>query len=103
MSLEGETGKRDDFYNNEVWELGKDFGGTAPSFEVLYPGDAFLGIAHHLAEEVGEACPAELRGAGTVEVSVIDGFAVGRGAEMLRGSLGGRGLVRGSGRDIRLR
>lgn len=83
--------------------IGGEFWRVTPSFEVLYSSDAFLSIAHHLAEEIGEACPTELRGAGAVEIPVIDGFAVGGGAEVLRGSLGGSSLVRGSGRDIRLR
>lgn len=61
--------------------------GIVPSFQILDPGHAFLSIAHHLTEEVGEARTAELRGAGAVEVPVIDGFAVGGGAELLRSSL----------------
>ena len=56
-------------------------GGTIPSFEILDPGYAFLCVADHFAEEVGEAGAAELAGARAVEVPVIDCFAVGGSAE----------------------
>lgn len=68
-------------------------------------GDAFLSIGHHLAEEVGEAGAAELGGACAVEVSVVNCFAVGGGAEagvLLLGlwgsALGGGLLLEGCGR-----
>ena len=73
-----------------------------PSFQILNTGDPFLSIAHHLTEEIGEGGAAELRGAGAVEISVIDGLAVGGGAELLRGALGRRGL-RGGGIGLRER
>lgn len=71
-----------------------------PSFEVLDTGDAFLGVANHLTEEIGETCPAEFRGAGAVEVPIIDGFAVRWGAELLWSSLGGGRLMGEAGRDV---
>lgn len=71
--------------------------GHLPSFKILYSSDPLLGIAHHFTEEVGEACSAELCGAGPVEVSIINGFAVRGGAELLRSSLGGGRLLGGGG------
>lgn len=61
----------------------------------MYVRHALLGVGNHFREEVGEAGATELGGAGAVEVPVVDGFAVGGGAEArLRSSLL-RGLGRG--------
>lgn len=62
-----------------------------PLFKILDPGYFFLGVGYHFCEEVGEAGATELGGAGAVEVSVVDGFAVRWGAEAgLKGaSVGG--------------
>lgn len=45
------------------------------------PRDSLLGIGDHFSEEVGEAGAVQLRGAGAVEVAVVDCLAVGGGAE----------------------
>ncbi len=70
-----------------MFTLEEGLRGPVPSFEVLNAGHSFLGVTDHLTEEIGKACPAELRGARAIEVSVIDSFAIGGGAELLRGSL----------------
>jgi len=67
-------------------------GGVVPSLEVLDPGHAFLRVAYHLGEEVGEAGAAELGGPCAVQVAVVDAFAVGGVAQA-----GGAGLGSGAG------
>ena len=52
---------------------------------------AALGVGDYFGEEVGEAGAAELGGACAVEVSVVDCFAVGWGAEAGAGGSGGVG------------
>lgn len=56
-------------------------GERVPSLKILDPSHAFLRVAHHLGEEVGEAGAAELGGPRAVEVAVVDAFAVGGVAE----------------------
>ena len=51
-------------------------GGEVPLLEVLDPGYLLLRVGYDFCEEVGEAGSTQLGGAGAVEVSVIDGFAV---------------------------
>jgi len=55
----------------------------------LDPRHAFLRVAHHLGEKVGEAGAAELGGACAVQVAVVDGFAVGGVAQAGGAGLGG--------------
>ena len=66
-------------------------GVEVPFLEVLDPSHPFLRVAHHLGEEVGEASTTQLRRACAVEVSVVDGFPVGRGAEPTPDLRGGAG------------
>ena len=68
--------------------------GNVPPLEILDAGYALLRVSDHLAEEVGEAGATELGRPGAVEVSVIDGLAVGGGAETGGGE---RGFERGGG------
>ena len=56
-----------------------------PSFEVLDPSHPLLGVGDHFTEEVSEAGSAQLGGSRSVEVSVVDCFAVGRNAETALG------------------
>lgn len=53
----------------------------SPFLQILYACYPSLSVCDHLGEEVGEACPAELRIAAAVEVSVVDGLAVRWDAE----------------------
>ncbi len=82
-------------------------GGMVPSLKVLDPGHAFLCVAHHLGEEVGEAGAAELGGPCAVQVAVVDAFAVGGAAQAggagLGSGAGGRCLRGGGGRGKCLR
>ena len=59
-----------------------------PALEILDSGYAFLSIADHFTEEVGEACAAEFGRPRSVEVPIVYGFAVGGCAEA-RSGLGG--------------
>ena len=59
--------------------------GYVPPLEVLDARHALLRVGHHLAEEVGKARAAELGRPRAVEVAVVDGLAVGGGAETRRG------------------
>lgn len=68
--------------------------GDIPLLEILDSCYPFLRIADHLTEEVGEAGAAELGRPRAVEVPVIDGFAVGGGAEAV---CGGGGADEGRG------
>ena len=52
-----------------VWE-------TVLSLEILYSCNSLLSITDHLPEKICETGPAELCGAGTIEIPVIDGFPV---------------------------
>ena len=67
-----------------------------PSFKILYSCDPFLRIRDHFTEQICEAGTTELGGTGAIEVPIVDGLAVGGGAEtgmllwrLLRDALGG--------------
>ena len=68
------------------------YAGDLPLLQILNPCDAALGISHHLTEEKREGGTAELAIAAAVQVSVIDGFAVGGDAQAGTGTGQGRGL-----------
>lgn len=53
----------------------------APFLQILNTGDTPLSVDDHFGEQVGEAGAAELGGAGPIQVPVVDGLAVGGGAE----------------------
>lgn len=79
------------------WFLGRGLGliwegrgtGFLPFLEILDARHPFLRVRHHFGEQVGKAGPAELGGAGPVQVAVVDGLPV-RG----RAETGGRGADR---------
>lgn len=52
-----------------------------PFLQILNARHPFLRVRHHLAEQVGEAGPAELGRPRSVQVAVVDGLAVGGGPE----------------------
>lgn len=51
---------------------------SLPFLQILNAGYPPLGICDHLPEQEGEACSAGLCIATAVQVSVVDGFAIGR-------------------------
>lgn len=51
--------------------------GDAPSFQILNARHPLLRVDDHLAEQVGETGPAQLRRSAAVQVAVVDGLAVG--------------------------
>lgn len=55
--------------------------GSSPFLQILNTCDPSLGICDHLREEVGEARPTGFGIAATIEMSVVDGLAVGRDSE----------------------
>ncbi len=67
-----------------------------PFFKILDPRYTSLSIDDHFAKEICETRAAEFRIARSVEVAVVNRFAVGRGAEAGAGR-GGEGWFGGEG------
>lgn len=67
-------------------------GGNLPLLQILDPRHATLGIGDHLAEEKGKGGAAQLAVAAAIQVSIVDGFAVGGDAQAGTGTGQGRGL-----------
>ena len=54
-----------------------------PPFKILDSCHSFLSVGYHLTEKIGETGAAELGGPSSIEIPIVDGFAIGRCAELM--------------------